>query len=86
VGLSQDWCRFGSLPDDRELKADLTGVEYGYDRSDALLLERKDDMRKRDLASPDDGDALALTFAYPVASNDPVEEQPAHMVDHWMAA
>lgn len=23
-------------------------------------------MRKRGLASPDDGDALALTFAYPV--------------------
>jgi hypothetical protein len=26
-------------------------MEYGYDRSDALLLERKDDMRKRGLAS-----------------------------------
>ena len=30
-----------------------------------LLLERKDDMKRRRLASPDDGDALALTFAYP---------------------
>ena len=44
-----------------------------YDRSDCILLERKDDMRKRGVASPDDGDALALTFAYPVASNDPVD-------------
>ena len=35
----------------------------GYDASDAILLERKDDMRRRGLASPDDGDALALTFA-----------------------
>jgi hypothetical protein len=33
-------------------------------------LDRKDDMRKRGLASPDDGDALALTFAYPVAKRD----------------
>ncbi len=30
-------------------------------------------MRKRGVTSPDDGDALALTFAYPVASNDPVD-------------
>jgi hypothetical protein len=27
-------------------------------------------MRRRGLASPDDGDALALTFAYPVAKRD----------------
>jgi len=27
-------------------------------------------MRKRGLASPDNGDALALTFAYPVAPSD----------------
>ena len=87
-GFLKDWCRFGSLPDDRELKGDLTAVEYGYDRSDAILLERKDDMRKRGVASPDDGDALALTFAYPVASNDPIEEHeaPAPALAHWMAA
>ncbi|MGZ3339900.1 MAG: hypothetical protein ACXU9B_08990, partial [Reyranella sp.] len=44
-------------------------------RLDAILLERKDDMRKRGLASPDDGDALALTFAYPVAIRDWAEER-----------
>ena len=80
-----DWLRFGALPDDRELKADLVAVEYGYNRQDAILLERKDDMRKRGVASPDDGDALALTFAYPVAS---IEEEelvaPPHV--NWMAA
>jgi hypothetical protein len=27
-------------------------------------------MHRRGLASPDDGDALALTFAYPVAKRD----------------
>jgi hypothetical protein len=42
---------------------------------DALLLEWKDDMRRRRLASPDDGDALALTFAHPVAKRDDREER-----------
>jgi hypothetical protein len=37
---------------------------------DAILLERKQDMKKRGLSSPDDGDALALTFSYPVAATD----------------
>jgi hypothetical protein len=32
-------------------------------------------MRRHCLASPDDGDALALTFAYPVAKRDWVEER-----------
>ena len=32
-------------------------------------------MRRRGLASPDDGDALALTFAYPVARRDWAEER-----------
>jgi hypothetical protein len=69
-GFMKDWVRSGCLPDDADLVADLGNVEYGYDGSDALLLERKDDMRRRGLASPDDGDALALTFAYPVAKRD----------------
>src|ERR1700730_17977752 len=32
-------------------------------------------MCRRGLASPDDGDALALTFAYPVAKRDWAEER-----------
>jgi hypothetical protein len=74
-GFVKDWLKVGCLPDDRDLAADLTGVEYGYDAADAILLERKDDMRRRHLASPDDGDALALTFAYPVIKRDWAEER-----------
>jgi hypothetical protein len=33
----------------------------------ALLVESKDDMRKRGIPSPDDGDAFCLTFARSVA-------------------
>jgi hypothetical protein len=39
-----------------------------------LVLESKADMQKRGQASPDDGDALALTFAQPVAPAE-VEEK-----------
>jgi hypothetical protein len=32
-----------------------------------LQLEKKEDMRRRDVPSPDEWDAVALTFAEPVA-------------------
>lgn len=63
----RNWLATGALPDDNELEADLIGVEYGYDADNAIQLERKDDMKKRGLSSPDNADALALTFAEPVA-------------------
>ena len=68
-GSVKDWLAQGSLPDDPELAADLTGVEYGFNAKGEIQLERKDDMKKRGLASPDIADALALTFALPVSAN-----------------
>lgn len=65
---AKEWLKHGAIPDDHELAADLTGVEYGYDADNAIQLEKKEHMKKRGLASPDKGDALALTFAYPVAA------------------
>lgn len=62
----RDWLKGGAIPNDPQLIADLIGVEYGYDAQNALILEKKDDMKKRGLASPDLADALALTFAMPV--------------------
>jgi hypothetical protein len=61
-----------ALPDDNELRDDLLGPQYGGNSNDGgkLLLESKRDMKKRGLASPDCGDALALTFAFPVAQKD----------------
>jgi len=55
----------GSLPDNDELKQDLIGVQYGFDVRERLQLEKKTDMKKRGLASPDFADALAMTFAMP---------------------
>lgn len=51
------------IPKDSELIADLTAVEYGFDNKSRIQLEKKDDMKKRGQASPDCGDALALTYA-----------------------
>ncbi len=34
----KEWCLSGCLPDDRDLRADLTNVEPGYDAYDAILL------------------------------------------------
>lgn len=58
----------GAIPNDPDLVADLTSLEYGYNVHNEIILEKKDDMRKRGLASPDLGDSLALTFAHPVAT------------------
>lgn len=51
----------------QELKADLLGIEYGFDDKGRLQLERKQHMKDRGLISPDCADALALTFAVNVA-------------------
>jgi hypothetical protein len=64
----RDWLAQGSaaLPRDLKLEAQLTCVQYKHDANNAILLEKKEEIRKRGLPSPDRGDALALTFAYPV--------------------
>ena len=59
------------------LFTDLTAPEKKYDRLSRLLLEAKDDIKKRIGRSTDIGDALALTFAeafYPMGLADRVEE------------
>jgi hypothetical protein len=61
------WLRTGAIENDPELAAELTGRQYGFDTHSAIRLESKSDMKKRGLSSPDVADALALTFAYPVA-------------------
>ncbi|HET9149495.1 MAG TPA: terminase [Alphaproteobacteria bacterium] len=69
-GRMRDWLAAGGcLPaDDAALAEELAGPEYGFDSGNRILLERKDDMKRRGLASPDTADALALTFAEPVAA------------------
>lgn len=61
------WLAGGAIPDDQEVEDDLTGIEYSYSADQEIQLEKKEHMKARGLASPDDGDALMLTFAEHVA-------------------
>jgi hypothetical protein len=54
------------VPDSDVLQADACGPGYRYDSNTRLVLESKDDMKKRGVKSPDEWDAVALTFAEPV--------------------
>lgn len=71
----REWLKGGVLTYDEQLITDLTGPEYSYNDIDQLVLEPKKQMIARGLASPDDGDALALTFAQPVP-------ETLHMTDN----
>jgi hypothetical protein len=54
-----------SIPDSDSLHADLCGIKYTIDSNSRLVMEKKELMKKRGLLSPDEADALALTFALP---------------------
>lgn len=63
--------RSGCIPDDIQLRQELVAPNFEYKASGKLTkfkLESKAEMRKRGLSSPDIADALALTFAAPVAA------------------
>jgi hypothetical protein len=66
-----------AIPNDTELTDELTAVEYGYNGRDEIQLEKKDKMKDRGLSSPDNADALALTYSYTV--------MPSHSAGHQFA-
>lgn len=68
------------IPARLSLQADLTAPGYSYDSNGRLKIERKEDMKSRGLNSPDEADALALTFAYPVAART-VKDLPGSYLD-----
>ncbi len=64
----REWLKDGGrLPHDEWLKAELTAPTYSFDASGRIRLEAKDDIKARLNRSTDLADALALTFAAPVA-------------------
>lgn len=69
-GEMREWLRTGVIADDQMLRDDLLGPEFSYTLNGHIRLESKENMKKRGLASPDVADALALTFARPIARRD----------------
>jgi hypothetical protein len=92
-GAMKDWLKSASIPDDRRFKSDLTGVMIKPTSSGVIQLESKKDMKARGLASPDAADALAVTFAFPVAHREYVEKPRRYatqsnggVITSWMGA
>ena len=85
----RDWLGGWCIDDNADLINDLSGPEYKFmSGSDRLILESKEDMKRRGISSPDHGDALACTFAVKVARRDlrlsrhVVNERVARDVDY----
>lgn len=67
------------IPDDDRLHGDLTSARGDqYSSNGQLKLDKKEVIKKELRRSPDDGDALALTFAEPVSADD-------QHIDDWKA-
>jgi len=87
----KEWLPRGAIPEkDQRLQDDLEAPGYHISRKNQLVLESKEDMQKRGVASPDDGDALALTFAQKVRPKSDQAKpivRPVHYPDGqgWMA-
>ena len=86
---SDDWLKEpggADIPDLDSLQADACGPGYSYDANQRLLLESKEHMRARGIRSPDEWDAIALTFAEPVREQrDKPKRKPARS-GGWMSA
>lgn len=86
----------GAIPPDPVLQGDLGAPTYGYTPKGPKILEAKDKLKERIGRSPDLADALALTFAAPVAPklsrsmeraiygvNDSYDPQEAFESEYW---
>jgi hypothetical protein len=79
----REWLALGAaIPRNTALMQDLAAPIYTFDNQDRVALEAKDDIKKRGLPSPDLGDALALTFAFPVAKERDLRRQAAILAGH----
>jgi hypothetical protein len=81
----KDWLLTGAIDTAPRLESDLLGPGLRPDRQQRIWLESKEDMKKRGIDSPDDADALALTFAQTVKAIKPAIKRgilpPVHSVE-----
>ena len=71
-GEMRDWLKNGAIPGrvaDRDLIEELSAPTYTITTKDQIQLESKEMMKRRGVSSPDFADALACTFAFPVAED-----------------
>lgn len=89
-GAMKEWLReSGAIDSDKDLAADLQKPILMKDRENRIKLETKEEMKRRlakmglDSSSPDDADALALTFAMPVTLKKKPNDNPPPRVGVW---
>lgn len=58
------------IPDCDELHSDICGTRYKIDSNSRLVMEKKEEMKKRGIRSSDTADALCLTFSQPIIVKD----------------
>ena len=56
-----------NIPPDQQLMGELAALHYGFDSKGRILMEPKEELKKRGLPSPDRADALMLAFATPLS-------------------
>lgn len=81
----REWLERADIPQDNELMDDLTNIKCYYDNKHRIQMEKKSDLKKRGLASPDCADALAMTFAYetpPIRDDDMNSNEPEYAGDY----
>ena len=66
-----------------DLEAELTSPEYTHNQRDQIALEKKSEIKKRLGISPDDADALALTFTFPVQKSQHTHEQGTTLLSEY---
>lgn len=81
---AKTWLRNGGALDLQETAEDLAACEYRVRVDGRIVLEDKESIRERLGRSPGCGDALALTFAFPVMKKPtwPVQQQGKAMTDY----
>jgi hypothetical protein len=83
------WLAHAAIGKDVQLAEDLSKPLLVSDKKQRIKLESKEEMIARlkklgiTSGSPDDGDALACTFAMPVALSEPEPDEPPHKVGVW---
>jgi hypothetical protein len=83
LGAIDDVHKGGSNCDHCQLEADLIAPGFRHNTKVQVVLEDKEHMKKRGLDSPDDGDALALTFARPILPKPKTVAPPPPRVGTW---
>ena len=62
-----EWLKSGgAIPNDTDLKSELTVTEYKYTAGGKIILQPKEQIKELTGRSPDRADSLALTFAVPI--------------------